>query len=287
VQKVAKAQYDIWRAPSRAVDHYVTRPAIRHIAKHHPNALPYLRGAAVAVGSFFGGPGGGAAVAAKFDYETCRAMGCDPNDALRAGLKGGATNYASSYIMGTKATGAHAPWYEQAVVRGIQGGIVSEIRGGEFRDGFVSSAGFSAAASAYRSVSGASALSRQTSNVNVTNTRMTPDQALDYMYGHAKPCFTCEAGALSNFMNRIPFVRATGWFHDWTTGTSPVGQEVNFIEGLGNVIPRIASNASLADFVDTPIIGTIYNLGTMLPSYAVTVGAVLDETGSAAYLPMR
>jgi hypothetical protein len=98
VQKVAKAQFDIWRAPTRAVDHYVTRPAIRHIAKHHPNALPYLRGAAVAVGSFFGGPGGGAAVAAKFDYETCRAMGCDANDAMRAGLKGGATHYASVFV---------------------------------------------------------------------------------------------------------------------------------------------------------------------------------------------
>lgn len=97
VKKVVKAQVDIIRAPSRAVDHYVVRPTIRHIAKHHPNALPYVRGIAVAVGSTFG-PAVGAAVAGKFDYETCRAMGCDANDAMRAGLKGGATSYGSYLI---------------------------------------------------------------------------------------------------------------------------------------------------------------------------------------------
>ena len=288
VQKIAKAGYDSWRAPSRAVDHYVTRPAIRHIAKHHPNALPYLRGAAVAVGSFFGGPGGGAAVAAKFDYETCRAMGCDPNDAMRAGLKGGATTYASSYIMGAKATGAHAPWYEQAVVRGIQGGIVSEIRGGEFENGFVSSAGFSVAASAYRSVSGASALSRQASDTNVFGKMMTKDMGREYEAGTATPCFwTCEGGATMSFVNKwLPFGQATGWAHDWTTGSSPVGFPTQFIEGIGTVVPRLASNVSLADFVDTPL-GAVYNIGTMLPSYLVTVGAVMDESGAAAFLPQR
>ena len=267
-------------------ERYVMNPVFRELAQHS-NLVPWVKGVGSIVAGIGSGGTGVAAFNAYFDVKLAEAYGVDSSDFLRIGARSFARSYAASYVMQPGATGANAPWLEKALVRGVQGGISSEIRGGNFRDGFAMSAGFSLASSGYRSVAGASALSRQASDANATNKMMTPENALDYAYGGASPCFTCEAGTLSNLMNKVPFVRATGWFHDWTTGTSPVGIGGNVIEGIGNVLPRTAGNVSLADFVNTPILGDVYNVGTMLPSYLVTVGAAIDESGVAAYLPTK
>lgn len=89
----------------------------------------------------FCGGCGGALWTTYYGYQTTGSV----NDGAKAGAKA----WAASYVMSSDGTGAHAPWYEKAVVSGVQGGIGSRIQGGSFDDGFRSAAWSSTASSIY------------------------------------------------------------------------------------------------------------------------------------------
>ena len=90
------------------------------------------------VATFYTAPCGGCGGAAWASY-----YGYQGTGSVNAGLKAGAQTYAASYIMSAQGTGANAPWYEQAVVQGVQNGLASRVQGGSFSDAFRQGAEYS------------------------------------------------------------------------------------------------------------------------------------------------
>jgi len=189
--------------------------------------------------------------------------------------------YGYPTFIGASAATAYASGYSIARINGASG---AEASAAGLRGARMSAFGSSLMVG-YQELAGDTALARQNSDVDVVGTMLEkskPEMLDDALATRGSGFFSkaywseasrFEGGAFTQDAIQVPFVRATGWLHDWFTGTSPVG----FAPNDAGFILRTASNDLLHAFTDLPIVGAMYNYGTMPIAYAWTVSAAAAE----------
>ena len=218
---------------------------------------PYVQMGVGVLVSAYAGPAGSASYSA---YTTHLNGGSISDMAIAAGV-----SYASSELgqtankLGSLARSEYGAFAGSAIRvagRGITGGTIASLRGGNFEQGFAFAASTAFANETYKAISGWTGISyrpggdarlkepgspdayRWANNVGNANTKME-------MFENPGPLN--EGGWGSNILKWVPGVQPTAGFHDFLTGDQFLGKTLTT------------------------------NYTTMLPSYAITVYGSLDQ----------
>jgi RHS repeat-associated protein len=137
---------------AKAIEHYIRVNYHEPWLMEDPDRIPYARAAGVAIINYFGGAEAASLFAGLFDARMTYLMGGDKTDVQQAFVRGSTTTYIMSSMgdwasdagsAAGSATGSVAADYAtQVAVSGVAGGVSAEIQGGDFWQGFVSSAAF-------------------------------------------------------------------------------------------------------------------------------------------------
>jgi len=197
--------------------------------------------------------------------------GGDFRSAFRGGVFGAVSGAA---FYGADAAGQDWGWYGRTSARGVAGGFVSEMQGGDFQNGFRMSFLTTVARDSYHSLVGDSVVGYDARGKSLgTNTfGLAHDPRVsewdDYLEEYSEPLCNsvlCEKSDLMVAVSRIPLMHAISGLHDWFTGTTGYG-------------PRIPTGWQ-ADVMDIPVAGSfVYNVATMGIAATWTAAAYVAES---------